>query len=1198
MKSISRQSRIGSVRILRIKLFFILLCFGLVSGSLLPQTPVINELMNRNASLVPDLDGHFHDWIELYNPELQPVRLEGYHLSDDPDRPDKWTFPEFELEGRSFTYVCASDEDSRENTAFETVVNRGDLWKYQTGSALVSRSWYLANFNDASWSEGPGGLGFGNGADSTAVSPAPSLFARRTFALSGADSITRAVLHIDYEDGFVAYINGREVARKNIGNTGDHPAWDRRATASCEARIRRGKPPEGFEITNTARLFREGKNVLAIQVHAARADADDLTLIPFLTVGKPASKGSFRVPEGLPLFVAPFDANFKIKAGETLVFSDSAGTVLDSVSVPSLPFSVSAGRFPDGKDAWRWMSSPTPGSGNRQPFVAGVTPSPLFDPPGGLFSGGRVVTVSSGSAGDSVRVTTDGSDPLESSPPLRNPISMKATGVLRGRAFRTGWLPSPIVTQTYLIREQRELPIVSLATDPSNLWDENTGIYVMGPNASPENPYFGANFWQDWERPVHVDFFETGGSPAFSLDAGIKIYGAWSRAWDQRSFALYFRNEYDTLEIDHRLFPNLPIRRFQTFILRNSGNDWQYTMFRDGLMQTLVQDRTRIDVLAYRPSAVFLNGEYWGLLNLREKPDAHYLASHHGVDPDDLDLLSYDGGSEPTVIDGRADSYKAMTGALAGMDMSTKEAYAFVHARIDLDNYMDYMTAQIYYDNTDWPGNNIKFWKSRTPGAKWRWILYDTDFGFGLYDGNGVAHNTLAFALDPAGPGWPNPPASTFLFRKLVENPVFRNRFINRAADHLNSTFDKNRVLNVIDSLSSAIASEIPLHRDRWPGSAQNWESRLDLLRDFAGRRVSNMRSHFVSRLRLSGTVQFVLNVSDKTAGGIRVNSLNLSAFPWTGTYFKGVPVEVAALPKPGYRFAGWSDPGLADSVAVSVCPAKSLYLTARFEPDTGGRSVVINEINYHSSDAFDPGDWAEVVNPSDASVDLSGWSFRAGSGNPPFVFQEGSFLSARRYAVLAADTVAFNLLFPDVPDGVIGIPFNFRNAGDSLVLTDRNGNVIDSIAFGDGNPWPAEADGSGFTLALGNPESDNADPSSWSSSRFAGGTPGRPNAFVVPVRDRESAVPAEFKLYDNFPNPFNASTTIRWDVPARSRLTVAVFDLRGRRLRTVAEGETKPGKYSFRWDAPVPSGVYIIRIIAVWDGKRFEFSRKMACIK
>jgi hypothetical protein len=1177
---------------------FLPLIIVLAWGRLTSQTVVINEIMNRNVSLLQDAHGHFHDWIELYNPSLQAVRLDGYRLSDDPDRPDKWTLPWLEIQGKSFALIRASDEDPRGQIAFETVVDRGDAWRVQPGSATLSRSWYTARFNDASWSEGPSGFGTGDMADSTVVPRAPSLFARRTFLLSGQDSITFAVLHVDYQDGFVAYINGREVARRNMGPRGDHPVWNRVATTPAETRMRRGDPPVAFPIAVDASLFREGANVLAIQVHAAAAGTGDLTLIPFLTIGKISSRPFFRVRPGLPLFTPPLDANFKIKTGETLVFSDPAGVLLDSLTVPALPASVSWGRFPNGRNAWRMMSSPTPGTANRQPFVTGVTPAPRFDPPAGFYPGECVISVSPAAPGDSVRITTDGSDPSEDSPPVGRLFTMKKTGVLRGRAFRPGLLQSPITTQTFLIGERKTLPVVSLTVNPPDLWDWESGIYVMGPGASPDNPNFGANFWQDWERPTHVEFFETDGSPAFSLDAGIRIYGGWSRAFDQRSLALYFRDVYEERRIENRLFPDMEIRRFETFLLRNSGNDWQYTMFRDGLMQTLVRGRTAIDALAYRPASVFLNGEYWGIMNIREKPDAHTLASHHGVDPDGLDLLAYEGNSEISVIEGSAHAFSDMTATLVGMDMSSNEAYVFVHDRIDLDNFMDYMCAEIYFGNTDWPGNNIKFWKSRTPGARWRWILYDTDFGFGLYDADGVHHNTLAFALDPAGSAWPNPPASTFLFRRLVENPGFRNRFINRAADHLNSTFDKNRVRSVIDSLSALIAPEIPFHRSRWPGSAQGWEVQVDRLRDFADRRVPVLRSNLMSQFGLSGTARITLNVSDAAGGGLRVNSLDLNAFPWSGTYFKRVAVEITARPNPGYRFAEWSVPGIGDSITVSVNLSGPLSLTARFEPDSGRHRPVINEINYHSADSFDTGDWVELHNPSDASLDLSGWIFHAGLRNPPFEVPAGSVIDARGYTILAADPAAFRLLHPDVPCPVIGIPVNFKNSGDSLTLTDHDGDMVDSIFFSDENPWPDEADGSGSTLSLDDPRSDNADPASWSASRQPGGTPGRPNSYSTSAPHLPPESPADFRLQPVYPNPFNASTMLRWEIPARSRVSVAVYDIRGRLVGTVAEGDYEAGKYSVRWDARSASGVYIVKMKATLGGRRFEASSKMVCIR
>jgi hypothetical protein len=239
-----------------------------------------------------------------------------------------------------------------------------------------------------------------------------------------------------------------------------------------------------------------------------------------------------------------------------------------------------------------------------------------------------------------------------------------------------------------------------------------------------------------------------------------------------------------------------------------------------------------------------------------------------------------------------------------------------------------------------------------------------------------------------------------------------------------------------------------------------------------------------------------------------------------------------------------------------------------------------------------------ELVNPTDASVDVSGWSFRNGYGHPHFAFPEGSVLPARGYSLLSADTVRLRLLFPDLPGPLNGIPFNLANSGDTLVLADRNGAVIDSLVFGDDGPWPAEADGAGYTLSLGSPSDDNAAPSSWSASGSAGGTPGRPNTYITSVSEERNADPDEFRLYGNFPNPFNASTMIRWSVPSRSVVTVAVFDIRGRCMRTFADGISAPGEYSVRWNDPVPSGVYLLRMTAVHDGKTFARSLKLVCVR
>ena len=215
-------------------------------------------------------------------------------------------------------------------------------------------------------------------------------------------------------------------------------------------------------------------------------------------------------------------------------------------------------------------------------------------------------------------------------------------------------------------------------------------------------------------------------------------------------------------------------------MLRNSGNDWysgenwsSNSMLRDG-MATGLMDDTGVDHQAYKPAVVYLNGEYWGIHNIREKVNEEFLASNNpGVDPDEIDELEANAG----IIEGDNQDYINMINFIQNNSLDDPNNYLTVEQQVDINNFIDYYIAQIFYAYTDWPGNYIKFWRPQITGSKWKWILYDTDFGFGLVDWYG--HNTLQFALEAKGPGWPNPPWSTFLFRNLMENQEFQIQFIN-----------------------------------------------------------------------------------------------------------------------------------------------------------------------------------------------------------------------------------------------------------------------------------------------------------------------------------------------------------------------------------------------------------------------------------
>ena len=246
----------------------------------------------------------------------------------------------------------------------------------------------------------------------------------------------------------------------------------------------------------------------------------------------------------------------------------------------------------------------------------------------------------------------------------------------------------------------------------------------------------------------------------------------------------FARGQYGNSEFNYKFFPNLDLENFQSLILRNSGNDWNFTMLRDGFMTSLFHD-VDLDVQAYRPMLVYLNGEFWGLYNLREKVNEHFIAAHHPVDPDEIDLIEVQWANE-----GSIDNYNSLVEYVSQANMTDPVVYDSLSKWIDIDNHIDYNVAQIFIDNRDWPGNNIKYWRPQSTDGKWRWVLYDTDFGFGIpWMGLGYDVNTLQFAVEANGPEWPNPPWSTFLLRKLFENQNYRDRFVNIYCDRLNTIF-------------------------------------------------------------------------------------------------------------------------------------------------------------------------------------------------------------------------------------------------------------------------------------------------------------------------------------------------------------------------------------------------------------------------
>lgn len=820
-----------------------------------------------------------------------------------------------------------------------------------------------------------------------------------------------------------------------------------------------------------------------------------------------------------------------------------------------------------------------------------------FSLPGGFYTSSQSfqLFVSGDVTEVSIYYTRDGSDPAVTDMLYQSPIVVDTTTVIRARAFADDLPAGAIATQTFFINQDCTLPIVSLATDPYNLWDEDYGIYVKGKHAQSATPHYGANFWMDWERPAHIEFYEPGAdSAAFALNVGIKIFGGWSRANDQKSIAFYARKKYDQRDIDYQIFPNRDITHFEAFVMRNSGNDWKYTMMRDGFMQTLLEGEMDLETLAFRPAVMFLNGQYWGILNLREKVNDRYLQAHKNIDPDYIDLLE----SDSVVLQGSNAHYREMQDYLNHHDMSEPATCRKIESLVDVENYFHYMLAQIYFGNTDWPGNNIKYWRPSLDGGKWRWIIFDTDFGFGLYDQTGYLHNTLEFATTANGPAYPNPPSSTFLLRKLLENLDFRNKFINQFADHLNTTFRPNRIIDFMDHFLSIIEPEISRHCQKWPESALYREDSINRIIEFAEYRGDYIFSFIQEKFALRGTYILNLEISGSTGSRIAINSHTINGFPWEGEYFLDVPVTLTAIPEAGYVFTGWSGDLKSDDLTIVYPSTKGATIIASFAPALQSLdTVVINEINYNSNSLMNPRDWVEFYNYSTQTIDLQGWLFRDNNDTHEFRFPANCVIPALGYLVLCRDTLDFKQVHSGKINLVGNLNFDISNDGELLRLYNSNLALVDSIHFTDQSPWPAGADGFGFTLELIDPLADNLLPQNWQSSSEFGGSPGRNNSLSLNAKEKVKQVNS-FNLAQNYPNPFNTATRLQYTLAENCEVSLKVYNINGRLVDRIIAAPQRAGVHNIIWSGDLASGVYYYRLEASGSRSCYVATKKMVFIK
>lgn len=578
--------------------------------------------------------------------------------------------------------------------------------------------------------------------------------------------------------------------------------------------------------------------------------------------------------------------------------------------------------------------------------------SPSFSHESGYYSDPILLSISSSNETDKIFYTLDGSIPNMTSNIYKEPVLIRPDELLgefrkgivvRARYYNESLTEiSPISTSTFFFFDHKahSLPTISIAINPEYLFDNEIGIYISG------------NYLErglKWERPSFMEFFEDDGTLAFKRGINLRIHGQESRRLAQKSFRIYTNPLYNASKnFSHQLFSNYyssisgdPIVSFETFLLRNSGTDIHRTMFRDGFVQSLY-DEIPVERQAFRPAILFVNGEYWGIYNIRERIDHHYFNNHFGVDVDDVALLEYK-ANVGLVGDAEDKSdYLKLHKYISEKDTTDQEVFEYVEQVMDIDNFINYQILQIFSGNLDWPQNNNVFWRLKTSehiqndsmvyDGRWRWVLNDMDFAFNASSLNLMEHAT-------------GDHESALLLRVLLKNEDFRNKFLVRFSNYLNTVFLTDHMLEKMSTLRIKIEPEIVHHIERWslPSSYDEWLWNINNMEEFARKRPEIMTKHLLKYFNLSGIYEITLETNIHR-GYISINSLPINLNTpginnyktWKGNYFNDVPIRLKAHSYIGYRFSHWEISELENILSEEVIlqPDNSITIKAVFDID------------------------------------------------------------------------------------------------------------------------------------------------------------------------------------------------------------------------------------------------------------------------
>ena len=631
-------------------------------------------------------------------------------------------------------------------------------------------------------------------------------------------------------------------------------------------------------------------------------------------------------------------ADFRLESGKGCTLYLFKGK--DDVPVDSLPADmkkmpapdVAFGRETDGADKWGYQVTPTPGKTNTGEICDAkhILSAPVFSKEGFVTSGDAAfqleLSLPEGAPeGTIIRYTTDGSEPTSKSTQYKNPISIGKTKVIRAKLFCDGWLSPMSTAQSYIFHPREiTLPIFSVQTNDKYLNDKNIGLFANNNSKEDKKKH-------DWRRPVNIEFFPKDSKESkFNQLGETRIQGGQSRENALKSMVFYANKRFDP---DHKrysyeFFPDQKpgITEFKSFSLRDGGNDFSDLYFRDLIIQRTMAGHVDLDWQAGHSAVLYINGEYMGMLNIRERSNEDNIYSNYN-DLEEIDMVEIsheeENGVDQFIEEFKGSEDATFYNAFKAFYSEKGHTKAEYEQWMDVSEYLNVMIMNLFYGNIDFPGNNIVFWRPNDDDTEsglpkiWRFIVKDTDFGLGLY-GRQNTYNTIDLLYHPEnhqGDAWAFTEPATRLIKNMLEDKDILDMFIDKCCVYMGDFMNGKGTGETIDLIKAESMEEFVAHRDKynpgwgwWPvDNRSEIENKFNAAKQWAEGRPNNFYNHIGKKWNLGTAFPVTINkgVADKPET-VTVNGIKLSEGVFDGKFFPNRQLTITATAPEGKTIAGW----------------------------------------------------------------------------------------------------------------------------------------------------------------------------------------------------------------------------------------------------------------------------------------------------